>query len=576
MRNVGTFFRAFVCILFVVGPVAAQVTIDNGVPVGTAGRIETTILGGGETQSYVITAGRLDGSVTTQDVMFDYAGYIDSGGRRGPSRIIDTTSTPPNLETDGTVTSSGSFLGQAGNTISWTAVTELANGSDTLLTTLTFTAQTGTLGLLRYTQYMDEDIEDETDDLIVPSGAASSGDLEVLTLDGPQVYGVGQGGATIATQGLVNASFVGWAAGVYDQTRLFIQAGLLTVSPAGVIDLPPTTHPVIGAAFGPEDVASAFVWLADPSATTATIVTTVGGSPASGGGPNTPPTLECPVAQSFECSGPPAQADITLVASVADTDGDTLTVQWTLDGDVVQTDTVSASATPTPVTFAATLVGLGERVVGLVVTDAESSASCSTTIAVVDTSPPLVYCSTPIVVGNDLGQCSASGVTLSPPQATDNCEIVSIVNDAPASFPIGTTNVTWTVTDIGGLSSTCTTTVTVVDAEPPTVTCELVEVEDDLYVVVINATDNCGDVEPVGHVGCGDSTVIVVDGDEVEIGVKPGSCKLKIGKGAPRVRGPAPYLVVSAVDSSGNGTTCTFEVPGWIKNKFQDDEEVGE
>lgn len=45
--------------------------------------------------------------------------------------------------------------------------------------------------------------------------------------------------------------------------------------------------------------------------------------------------------------------------------------------------------------------------------------------------------------------------------ASDNCGVV-ITNNAPAIFPIGTTNVTWTATDPSGNVSTCTRTVTVV------------------------------------------------------------------------------------------------------------------
>ena len=44
--------------------------------------------------------------------------------------------------------------------------------------------------------------------------------------------------------------------------------------------------------------------------------------------------------------------------------------------------------------------------------------------------------------------------------SSDNCGPVTVTNDAPACFPIGTTTVTYTVTDAGGNSSTCTQDVT--------------------------------------------------------------------------------------------------------------------
>ena len=55
--------------------------------------------------------------------------------------------------------------------------------------------------------------------------------------------------------------------------------------------------------------------------------------------------------------------------------------------------------------------------------------------------------------------------------SSDNCGIASTVNDAPASFPLGNTTVTWTVTDNSGNTATCTQVVTVEDNEDPTITC---------------------------------------------------------------------------------------------------------
>src|SRR5207249_9184037 len=42
---------------------------------------------------------------------------------------------------------------------------------------------------------------------------------------------------------------------------------------------------------------------------------------------------------------------------------------------------------------------------------------------------------------------------------------------APAAFPVGTTWVTWSVTDSGGNSNTCAQSVTVLDTEAPSLTC---------------------------------------------------------------------------------------------------------
>ncbi|RVT75736.1 HYR domain-containing protein [Flavobacterium sufflavum] len=50
-------------------------------------------------------------------------------------------------------------------------------------------------------------------------------------------------------------------------------------------------------------------------------------------------------------------------------------------------------------------------------------------------------------------------------------ETLDITNDAPDEYPVGNTTVTWTVTDSNNNIATCTQTVTVVDAESPTIVC---------------------------------------------------------------------------------------------------------
>src|SRR5882672_9759910 len=75
-----------------------------------------------------------------------------------------------------------------------------------------------------------------------------------------------------------------------------------------------------------------------------------------------------------------------------------------------------------------------------------------------------------VAVNNDAGVCSAE-VTLSAPTTGDNCGVQSVVNDHPSTtYPVGTTTVTWTVTDIHGNQNTATQDVVVTDNEQPTIT----------------------------------------------------------------------------------------------------------
>ena len=52
--------------------------------------------------------------------------------------------------------------------------------------------------------------------------------------------------------------------------------------------------------------------------------------------------------------------------------------------------------------------------------------------------------------------CSGTGIDLGMPATADNCSVATVTNDAPTTFPIGTTTVTWTVTDSNGNTATAT------------------------------------------------------------------------------------------------------------------------
>ena len=91
--------------------------------------------------------------------------------------------------------------------------------------------------------------------------------------------------------------------------------------------------------------------------------------------------------------------------------------------------------------------------------------TCETAITLIDTISPTITCPGEIILSVDPGSCVATGVSLGMPTTSDNCAIDAVINDAPASFPIGTTVVTWTVSDVSGNSNTCTQNVTIVPEE---------------------------------------------------------------------------------------------------------------
>ena len=115
---------------------------------------------------------------------------------------------------------------------------------------------------------------------------------------------------------------------------------------------------------------------------------------------------------------------------------------------------------------------LGSTTVTWTVTDdAGLTATCEQMVTITDAENPTITCPADVAANTDAGTCAATSVVLGTPTTDDNCGVASVTNDAPAIFPIGSTTVTWTVTDDAGLTTTCEQMVTVTDAENPTITC---------------------------------------------------------------------------------------------------------
>ncbi len=99
------------------------------------------------------------------------------------------------------------------------------------------------------------------------------------------------------------------------------------------------------------------------------------------------PSLGCSGAQTVEC-GTPA----TVTAQVGEPDGAALMVVWAMDGTIVQTNMISAGNPPTTtnVSFTAELP-LGTNLVEIAAANSlTNTAYCSTTVTVVDTTPPVI------------------------------------------------------------------------------------------------------------------------------------------------------------------------------------------
>ena len=164
-----------------------------------------------------------------------------------------------------------------------------------------------------------------------------------------------------------------------------------------------------------------------------------------------------------------------------------------------------------------------------------------------DTTPPVITCPADINMNNDAGICGAV-VSFDPATATDDTDPNPVVTQTagPASgteLPVGTTTVEFTATDASGNTSTCTFTITVVDAETPAVICPATQTvmadSNDMYEIpdyvgdgLVTITDNC-------------STTFTT--------LQNPAAGTMVGVGTTNV-------IIEATDDAGNTAGCNFDV----------------
>lgn len=176
-----------------------------------------------------------------------------------------------------------------------------------------------------------------------------------------------------------------------------------------------------------------------------------GGSPAPAPTDTIPPVITAPADKTFEATGAQTVLDSSQIGTATATDN---------------------NGSPTITGNAPDSYPLGQTVITWTATDsAGNSASATQTVTVRDTTPPAVTSpgnhiaeATGILTAlgaADYGTASAYDLVDASPH---------IANDAPASFLLGATTVTWTATDSSGNAASTTHIVTVRDTTPPTMT----------------------------------------------------------------------------------------------------------
>ena len=200
-------------------------------------------------------------------------------------------------------------------------------------------------------------------------------------------------------------------------------------------------------------------------------------------------------------------------------------------GTVIVTQSV-AVGTPLP---------LGTNWVVIGAADTFGSTAFSTNfVLVMDTTPPVISCSGNITLGTDAGQNSHSNVTYAA-SGTDNCGVVSLVCAPPngSTFLLGMTTVTCVATDGSRNSAQCSFSVTVLDNEPPQLTCptNIAFNTDTGHATKSNVTFTATATENtlVTNLAC-----VPPSGSTFAVGTTTAAC--------------------SATDSSGNTAQCSFTV----------------
>jgi gliding motility-associated-like protein len=166
--------------------------------------------------------------------------------------------------------------------------------------------------------------------------------------------------------------------------------------------------------------------------------------------------------------------------------------------------------------------------------------TCGLQIEVLDAEGPSVNCPNDTTLTNDPGICGAV-VNYDLPIFTDNCGnaqgTVQLVAGLPSGqvFPVGTTTVTYDVTDANGNTFSCSFDVNVTDVENPEIVCpdNIIQQDPIVNYPAPTATDNCSIESIVVSSGLESGDVFPHGYTDVEI---------------------------VAIDLSGNTDTCSFSV----------------
>ena len=236
-----------------------------------------------------------------------------------------------------------------------------------------------------------------------------------------------------------------------------------------------------------------------------------------------------------------------------------------------------------------TISNVGVGTYTIIITDANACTTSTTgSIGVNDTiAPSFTFCPSAITTNTDPGQCNAV-VNFPEPSGSDNCPssgyVISLSSTIGngGTFPLGNTDVVYTITDDAGNSSQCSFTVTVEDNEAPAISCSAdISVNTDpgqcgavVSFGLPNGTDNCSGTSTVQIGGLSSGSVFPVGSSIVTFEVtddaeNTAQCSFNVSvidSEAPSISCPADVTIVTnslcQATYSGSSATFTDNCPG--------------
>jgi gliding motility-associated-like protein/uncharacterized repeat protein (TIGR01451 family) len=193
---------------------------------------------------------------------------------------------------------------------------------------------------------------------------------------------------------------------------------------------------------------------------------------------NVAPIINCPGAITVPTRNTSCDALISsgLSATYSDQNNNIASVSWLMTGATRSVSTSTGINNLREYTF-----NRGVTTITYTVTDRLGlSSSCNFNVTVIDNVPPVIQCagSQNRFTDHDGPGYTTSGAEFDPISLSDNCSVSSVTNNingrsslSGVAFPVGSTNVVWTVTDQSGNSTSCNFNVTVTDNVIPEARC---------------------------------------------------------------------------------------------------------